>query len=172
MDVFPARTVTRIPADLLVLGSQRTKNALIVILYAVLVGLIYALPHYWLWRDAGSEWAFPGFNVPDEQGAYAGRIRALYNGERLGANTQSFACPDAPTDFATTGEHFTYAVCRLFGAEIRGCFILADFLFPAATVIGLSWPREGRSWGFSKPCRCFWDESLSPIGIVPSSFPG
>jgi hypothetical protein len=119
-----------------VFASQRTKNALIVILYAVLVGLIYAMPHYWLWRDAGSEWAFPGFNVPDEQGAYAGRIRALYNGERLGADPQSLACPDAPTDFATTGEHLTYAVCRLLGTEIGGCFILSDFLFPAVTIIG------------------------------------
>lgn len=135
-DVFPARNVNPIPAGLLVLGSQRTKNALIVILYAALVGLIYALPHYWLWRDAGSEWAFPGFNVPDEQGAYAGRIRALYNGERLGADPQSLACPDAPTDFATTGEYLTFGVCRLLGVEIRGCFILSDLLLPAVTLIG------------------------------------
>jgi hypothetical protein len=136
MDVFPARTASRIPADLLVLGSQRTKNAPIVIPYAVLVGLIHALPHYWLWRDAGSEWAFPGFNVPDEQEANTGRIRALCDGERLGADMKSFACPEALAVFATTGEHLTRAVRRLFGAEMRGCFILADFLFPAAAIIG------------------------------------
>ncbi len=115
---------------------QRLKNALIVLLYSILVGLIYALPHIWLWQDAGQEWSFPHFNVPDERGVYAGRIRALYNGEKLGPAPQTLACPDGLTLFPATGEVLTYAAGRILGLGTRGCLILADFLFPAISILG------------------------------------
>ena len=105
-------------------------------MYAGLVGILCGLPHYWFWQDAGQDWAFPHLNVPDEGGAYAGRLRALYNGEDLVADSQTRMCPDAPSQFPKTGEYLTYGLARLFGLKIRGCLILADFLLPAISVIG------------------------------------
>ena len=107
-----------------------------VLLYAAVVGLLYGLPHFWLWRDAGPAWSFPHFNVPDERGTYGGRLRALYNGETLNGAPQTLACPDAPTVFPKTGEYLTYGLARIFGLQIRGCLILADFLLPALSVLG------------------------------------
>ena len=117
-------------------GTHRFQSAAVAVTYALLVGVIYGIPHVWLWRDAGAGWAFPHFNVPDERGAYAGRLRALYDGEELGADVQSGMCPGAPSDFSTTGEYLTFAAGRLFGRGIRGCLILADFLFPAVACLG------------------------------------
>ncbi|MEW6442187.1 MAG: hypothetical protein AB1640_14715 [bacterium] len=133
MEASPGNTATRPHAQQ---TGRVPRNASLALLYAVLVGMLYALPHYWLWRDAGAEWSFPHFNTPDERGAYAGRLRALYEGGPLDAAPQTLACPGAPTDFAKTGEILTYGLARMFGLEIRGCLILAEFLLPVLSILG------------------------------------
>ena len=99
------------------------------IFFALIVGLIYALPHILFICEEGKNYHL-FFKTDEESEFYAARVREVYDGHHLNSDPFIYENKDKPYTWPFLSEFLVGALGRTCGLSIDSLFIFGDFLFP------------------------------------------
>lgn len=101
-----------------------------VILYALVVGAIYILPHILFILEEGKNYHLSFKMYEWEARYYAARVREQYDGNYLSSDPYTFENKTKPYIRPFLSEYIVGTLGRILGLSIDNLFILGDFLFP------------------------------------------
>lgn len=99
------------------------------ILFALIVGLVYILPHILFIFEQGKDYHL--FFQTYEQGQfYAARVREIYDGNYLSSDPYIYENKTKPYIRPFLSEYIVGTLGKISGLSINNIFILGDFIFP------------------------------------------
>ncbi len=100
-----------------------------IILFALIVGLIYVLPHILFIFEEGKDYHL-FFKTNEDSELYASRVREIYDGHYLISDPFIYENKHKPYNRTFLSEYLAGTLGKIFGLSIDNLFVLGDFIFP------------------------------------------